>query len=149
MSHTSTIKSVTINSESAIRAAVKELAAAGIRISLLEKATPRAYFANQAGMGLADFVLHIPDARYDVGLYKQADGTFEARTDFHMGSVASVLGAAHTGNGIRSEQAALGKFFQAYNLNRATEQARAMGHEVRRVAGNNGLIKLEVTGNRL
>lgn len=145
MSHTTSIKAVKIQSVTALRAAVAELAQTGTRISLQEGGTPRAYFANQAGMGAADFVIRLDDSKYDIGLYKQQDGSYEARTDFFGNEINKVLGGTPTKPEYR-EQAQMGKLFQMYGIHAATETARRKGHTVRRITGKNGLIQLELTG---
>lgn len=145
MSHTSTISAVKILSVSALRAAVDELNASGVRCSLTEGGKPRAYYDNQQGLGEADFVLQLPGANYDVGLYKSEDGSYEARTDFWGGSVAACLGAAPS-KPENAEQAKLGRLFQLYAIHATTEQAVRKGLTVRRTAGENGKIKLVLTG---
>lgn len=145
MSHTSTVKSIKIQSVTALRAAVAELAQSGVRCSLVENAVPRAFYDNQAGMGKADFVVKLDAAKYDIGLYKTADGSYEARTDFFGGSVAQSLGAPASCPETR-EQAQMGKLFQMYGVHAATEAARKKGHMVRRVNKQDGTIALEVTG---
>lgn len=146
MSHTTSIKAVKIQSVTALRAAVAELAASGMKIALLPNAKPRAYSAGQAGMGQADFVVQIADASYDIGLYKQPDGSYEARTDFWNGSVERVLGARPV-KPENAEQAKMGRLFQMYGVHAASEAARKKGHTVRRITGADGTIKLELTGN--
>lgn len=146
MSHTSSIKAVKITSVTALNAAVAALVSRGIQCSLEENATPRAYFQNQQGMGKADFVVKLPNARYDVGLYKQADGSYEARTDFYGGSVAACLGGKAT-TPERHEQAQLGLLFQEYGAAVTIEAARKKGHMVRRIFDSEKQrITLEVTG---
>jgi len=145
MSHTSSIKSIKIQSVSALRAAVEELAKSGIACTLVENATPRAYFTNQAGMGQADFVIHLASSSYDVGLYKTADGSYEARTDFYGGGVAAALGAKASCPETR-EQAQMGKLFQMYGIHATTEAARRKGHMVRRISKLDGTVALEITG---
>ena len=146
MSHTATVKSIKIQSINALRATIAELAASGIRCSLIENETPRAYYQNQAGMGQANFVIRLDDAPYDIGLYKTADGKgYEARTDFFAGHVERILGAKATTNESR-DQARMGKLFQLYGVHAATEAARMKGHMVRRINGQDGKIKLEITG---
>jgi hypothetical protein len=148
MSHTATVKSIQIQSVSALRAAVEELAQTGVRCSLIENATPRAYFSNQAGMGPAAFVIRLEDSPYDIGLYKTEAGGYEARTDFYRGAVEGVLGArACTPE--TSEQAKMGKLFQMYGVHAATEAARKKGHMVRRIVKEDGRIALEITGANL
>ncbi|MEG1121178.1 MAG: hypothetical protein RSE62_03145 [Citrobacter sp.] len=145
MSHTATIKAIKIMDIAALGAAVTELASMGIKISLVPDSTPRAYSVGQKGMGKADYVISIPDAKYDVGLYKQPDGSYEPRTDFFMGSVAKVLGTSHVVKG-REEQAQLGKLLQFYGLHAASRAATQQGKSVRRVAGKDGAIALEIVG---
>lgn len=146
MSHTTSIKAVKIQSISALRSAVQELNDRhGIKCTLVENAKPRAYFTEQAGMGVAPFVLQLTDCKYDIGFYADPKGGFEARTDFWSGHVEKVLGVeacSTTGK----EQAKLGKMFQAYGIHAAMEQARKQGYSVRRQAGKDGAEQLVVTG---
>ena len=146
MSHTASVKSIQIVSIDALREAVTELVGKGIRISLKEKATPRAYFTNQAGMGQADYVIELADSKYDVGLYKTESGGYEARTDFYMGSVEGVLGCPASSQDT-VDQAKMGKLFSAYATHAAIEQARKKGHMVmRRTDETTGITTLEITG---
>lgn len=149
MSHTSAIKAIKITSITALQAAVSELAtSAGIRCRLTQDATPRAYFSNQAGMGKADYVLTLDDAPYDVGFYRQGDGSYEARTDFWGNHIERILG----GKAVKpenAEQARMGKLFQLYSVHALTEQARRKGHSVRRQVKDDGTISLVVTGANL
>lgn len=147
MSHTSTVSTIKIQSVTALRAAVAELNSQGIACTLVEGATPRAYFSDQPGLGKADFVLALPEARYDVGLYK-VDGGYEARTDFYAGSVAACLGAPARSEETRG-QAQMGKLFQAYGIHAAMEAARKKGHMVRRINKQDGTVALEITGPNL
>lgn len=144
MSHTSTVKSIKIQSVTALRSAIQELAQSGIACSLVENATPRAYFDSQAGMGKADFVIKLDHSKYDIGLYK-TDVGYEARTDFYGNHINAVLGAPASCAETR-EQAQMGKLFQMYGIHAATEAARKKGHMVRRIAKPNGTVALEITG---
>lgn len=148
MSHTTSIKAIKIQSVSALRAAVEELNKTGVKMSLVPNETPRAYFQNQTGLGKADYVIKLDGAKYDIGLYKQPDGSLEARTDFWAGSVESVLGAKPRTQE-NAEQAKMGKLFQMYGVHAATETARRQGHSVRRITKSDGTIALEVTGANL
>lgn len=148
MSHTATINSIKIVSITALQAAVNELAQSGLKCSLVPDSTPRAYFPNQPGMGKADYVLKLNDSPYDIGLYKGADGSYEARTDFHANHINKLLGAPASSPETR-EQAQMGKLFQLYGVHAAAEAARRQGHMVRRVAKEDGRILLEVTGPNL
>jgi hypothetical protein len=144
MSHTSTVKSIKIQSIPALRSAIDELARMGIQCSLVEKATPRAYFPNQEGMGQADYVIRLEQSPYDIGLYKTDTG-YEARTDFFGGSIERALGVKPTSKE-STEQARMGKLFQMYGVHAATEAARMKGHMVQRITKPNGVIALEISG---
>lgn len=96
-------------------------------------------------MGKADFVIKLDNSKYDVGLYRQEDGTYEARTDFWGQHVERVLGAPAS-KPENAVQAKLGKLYQAYGIQAAMSQARSKGLNVRRVAGQNGEEKLVLTG---
>lgn len=145
MSHTTKIAGIAIRSIPALRAAVTYLQGQGVGCSLEEKAKPRAYYSTQEGMEEADFVLTLKGSRYDVGFYKQADGSLEARTDFWGQDVEKVLGVpvqpAYAG-----EQFRMGKLFQAYAMTAAEEQARRQGYMVTRQVQSDGRIKLQING---
>ncbi len=146
MSHTTTIRGIKITDVNALNGAVKELAKGGMKIALLKDAKPRSYSTNQSGMGVADYVIQLGDATYDVGLYKQEDGSYQPRTDFYNGSVARVLGGKASKKG-NEAQAQLGKLFQMYGVVAATNKARLQGYTVRRMVNKeSGQIKLEVMG---
>lgn len=127
-----------------MRAAIEELQSQGVRANLIENATPRAYYNDQAGLGLAPYVIQLPQARYDIGVYQDGDG-YEMRTDFYGGSVAKEVGVVAC-SAATAEQAKLGKIFQYYALNAAEEQARNQGLMTQRVTGNEGAIELVLTG---
>lgn len=145
MSHTSTVRSIKIQSVSALRAAIQELSQTGIRCALVENAIPRAYYGNQSGMGVAQFVIKLEDCPYDLGLYKQADSSYEVRTDFFAGHIERLLGAPAR-SAETTEQAKLGKLFQMYGIHAATEAAKKQGHMVRRVTKADGVVALVVSG---
>lgn len=145
MSHTSTIKSVSIQSISALRAAVAELRSTGMNITLEDGGTPRAYYSNQQGLGPAAHVIKLGDCRYDVGVYPNGQGGYELRTDFWNGDVERILGAQASSPATR-DQAKLGRIFQMYALHAAEEQAAAQGLTTQRAAGANGALELLVSG---
>jgi len=151
MSHTTAIKGIKIQNIAALTAAIAELNGKGVKCSLAENATPRAYFPNQPGLGLADYVVRLDDAAYDVGLYKQEDGSYEARTDFWSSPstgkpVASILGGVAT-KPEYNEQSKMGRLFQAYGIHAAMHEARKQGKSVRRIDNEQtGEVKLVLTG---
>lgn len=148
MSHTSSIRSIKITSITALRSAIEELSLEGIRCSLVEGGTPRAYFTNQAGMGKADYVVSLPTCKFDIGLYKGNDGSYEARTDWFGGDIERLFGApASTPES--SEQARMGKLFQRYAVCAAQEVAKKKGLMTRRVVKEGGAIALVCTGENL
>lgn len=133
MSHTTTIKSVPIKDVQALKAAVKELQDAGVKCELRENCMPRMYSEGQArAVGTCDYVLHLPNSRYDVGFVKQADGSYAPAFDEWSGQVAGTLGAAcplpNTAEG--KAQHAIGKLMQSYGKHAAINQARREGYTV-------------------
>lgn len=144
MSHTATVSAIKIVSIPALRAAVADLAASGVRCELRENHTPRAYYKDQAGLGQADYVLVLHDSKYDVGFYKQADGAYRASTDFFNRQVENVLGAQASAPEL-TEQARMGKLFQNYSVHVTMETAKKQGHMVTRHQRADGTIALTLT----
>lgn len=143
MSHTTTISTLLLSDETAIRAAVAELATKGVKCELLENAIPRGYYDNQ--MSQADMVIKLNDSRYDVGLYKKTDGSFEAQADFWSDDIQRNLGVK-AGTGDNATQAKLGKFFSLYAVHAATRKAVQQGMSVNRLNKADGSIQLQITG---
>lgn len=141
MSHTSEIKAIAIVDIDALRQTIAELNASGVRCSLLQNATPRAYFPGQQGLGLAPYVLKLEDAPYDVGFYDNGQGGYTARTDFWGGHIAGVLGAKALDNEDK-QQAQMGKLFQGYAVNAAVRQATKQGFRVMRNVKADGTVEL-------
>jgi len=133
VSHTTTLKSVSIKDASAIRQAVAKLKASGVNIELRENEKPRMYYSNQHGK--CDFVLKLSNGSYDVGLEKQADGSYAPVFDEWAGHVANSLGSdvnvcpmPNTPEGRAQHQ--IGKFMQAYTECAAVNTAAAQGYIV-------------------
>jgi Protein of unknown function (DUF1257) len=147
MSHTTEINEVVFGDVEALKQSIKALQKQGVKCELKENEVPRAYFANQQGMGKAPIVLKLTDAQYDVGFYHdKAKGGLIARTDFYGGSVQRVLGAQITKKGETQGQAAMGKLFQMYAVTAAKRKAVQQGYSVREQKGTDGSIKLVLTG---
>ena len=88
MSHTTTVKTVPIASENALRSAVANLQAKGVNCELVANKRPRMYYRDQINRHIkqkrpddfefhedveeCDFVLKLPDAYYDVGFLRDA-----------------------------------------------------------------------------
>lgn len=146
MSHTSAVKSIAITNVEALRAAVEELNTMGVKCSLIENATPRAYFKDQQGMGKADYVIQLGgNCRYDIGLYKAAGGGYEVRTDFWGKDVEQVLGAKAS-DPSKAEQAKLGKLFQTYGIHATMMEVRKKGYMATRQKGADGVEQVVVSG---
>lgn len=145
MSHTTAINAIKLTNIAHLQTAVAALQKSGVKCSLIAGATPRAYFSNQQGMGQADYVLKLNDSPYDIGLYKQADGSYEARTDFHAGHIQRILGAPASDPSKR-QQAQLGKLYQEYGIAGAMAAAREKGYDVARKTAQDGTVTLVMTG---
>jgi len=145
MSHTATISGIKITDISVLRKAIEELAASGIKISMEDGGTPRAFYPNQPGLGKADHVVKLVDSRYDIGLYKQDDGSYQPRTDFWGGDVQKILGVKAS-DPAKEDQAKLGRLVQMYGIHAAMDKARKQGYTVRRTMTEDGTAKLLVTG---
>ena len=144
MSHTTTISAIVITDIEALRSAIKELKQNGVDCDLLEKATPRAYYSNQEGMGKADYVVRLNRAKYDVGLYKvkEKEG-YELRTDLFSREVSGQLGVKPS-KGETTEQAAVGKLYNMYAVHAATRTAIQKGYKVTRVNNEDGSVQLRI-----
>lgn len=140
MSHTTEVRSVVFKDIDALKMAVKEMQADGLRCSLLENTKPRAYYQAQSGMGVAPYVLNLHDSRYDVGFYYDDKlQAHVARTDLFGGDVAAQLG----NKGKASTQAgSMGKLYQSYAVNAACRQAAKQGYRVRRHTKEDGTVQL-------
>lgn len=95
MSNNTKVDLVELRDVSAIRAAVTQLQREGVAIELRENTTPRLYSEQkQRECGVCDFVLHLPNSSYDVGLKRKADGKgYEAILDTWRGDVAKQIGS--------------------------------------------------------
>lgn len=148
MSHTTEIADIVFTDIQALTAAVNELASKGVKCALIKGGTPRAFYANQQGMGAADYVLQLQDCPYDVGFYHDAKKKgMVARTDLFAGRVAGVLGSQITGKE-NPAQAAMGKLYQTYAIHAATRKAVQQGMTVQRVNNADGSVRLVVGGIR-
>ena len=146
MSHTTTVDNIVFSDMDALALAVKELTAAGVKCALVKDAKPRAFYANQAGLEVAPYVLQLQDSRFDIGFYPTGRGDgYVARTDLFANSVAGVLGAKAQGKET-AMQAALGKLNQAYAIHAATRAATKKGMQVRRINKEDGTVRLVVSG---
>lgn len=179
VSHSTTIKTVPIKSQSALRAAIAELQSNGVNIELQENCKPRMYYKNQIAKQIVstakegefsfnedpdvcDFVIHLPDSFYDIGLLRQEDGSYTpvfddycggpvsgAPTTAQMKGIKSILGHKWEGKvehwagrkeGNDSQLHSIGKFLQGYTKQTVVEAATLAGHMV------SGFTENEKTG---
>ena len=147
MSHTARIKGIKISSIEALRSTVAELNDQGIKCSIVLNAAPRAFYQSQEGLGTTDYVIQLADSRYDIGLYKQNDGSYEPRCDFWANDISKLLGVLPVDSSpARTEQAKLGKLFQTYAIHAASEQAFNQGYMTERITNEDGTVQLIVSG---
>lgn len=147
MSHTTTIKALAIKDANAIRQAVERMQAAGTAIELVENGRPRMYYERQAVP--CDFVLKL-GGQYDVGLQKQADGTYQIIMDEWGNHVSNVIGAACPLPQTSEERAlwAIGQFAQQYGRCAAVNAAVAQGYMVQSdYVDADGNVQLEIVVN--
>lgn len=147
MSHTTTIDGINITDANAIRAAVANLAAKGVNISLVENATPRMYYDHQArDVGTCEFVLKLPDAKYDVGLKQQPDGSYQPVFDEWANSVGGQIGGQCALPQTPEERSlwAIGAFSQEYNKEVVRQQAAAQGMSVSETVDDKGNVHMEL-----
>lgn len=133
MSHVTKLQGVVIADIGAVRAAVSELNAAGINVSIVENAKPRVHGYDR--VETCDFVLKL-DGAYDVGLKRNADGAYEPVLDVYQGHVGKYLGAtcpvpgtaAYAGQEYTQHQ--IGRFLQGYAKHAAMNAAMSAGHVI-------------------
>lgn len=94
----------------------------------------------ESDLGRCDHAIGIPGTTWEIGLRRNAQtGNYSLCYDF-FGSQGQPLQAAIGEKGQ--------KFMQLYGVHKATLEARKRGYIVTRQSGQNGAIKLVVTGLR-
>lgn len=153
MSHTATIDTIKIVDINALRKACDELRRThGVDLTVKDNHKPRAWYEDQEGMSEpANVCIVLNDSKYDVGIYKKADGTYEARCDFYSGDIERALGADVKGMGSLSKeqrtQAKLGKLYQLYAVNAAENAIVREGGHCTRTVTSDGSIQLQMVVN--
>ena len=130
MSHTTTIKSLKFTDPAAMRAAVQELQANGVRCELVENQRPRMYYRGQHAA--CPYVLKLHDCIYDVGFDRQKDGSFVPAFDEYQGHIGQQIGATCPMPSSQEGRAqhAIGRFSQLYAKHAAINAATAQGYMV-------------------
>lgn len=147
MSHTTTLKTVSIRDLAALRAAVEELNAAGVSCDLVERAVPRMFYASQHGE--CDYVLKLHKCRFDVGFDKQADGSYVPVYDEWGNNVGTQIGATCNIAKTPEEKATqqIGRLMQGYAKHAAVNAAVSQGYFVEStVTDEKGTVHLVLGG---
>ena len=127
MSKTTTINKVPIKDIAALYAAATDLQAAGVNCILVANTGCRLWYKEQQ----CDYVLKLPDCQFDLGIVKNADGTYSTVTDLHGGLVSKHLGQVSPPScGCTPEELAIGKFMQEYGKHAAINAAMENGYQV-------------------
>ena len=165
MSHNVQISGVKINDLDALETAMAELRREGINVSLErgEPGTRVVRFRTYSGFGnnpMADHVIRLPGASYDIGLLKQPSGHYEPVYDNALGlSVACPIACEYKpGNQLNyraitdrteldlaSRGIGIGKLMQRYTAVVAERDARLRGYVARRVTSNDGALQVVIT----
>jgi hypothetical protein len=133
MSHTTKIDGVSINNPAIIRKAVENLQKRGVNVRLKQNQQPRMYYAHQAAeVGPCDYLLELPGSRYDVGLKKAQDGSYDVLFDEWGNDVSRQIGAQCPMPGTEKERSlwAVGQFMQEYAKEAAINTAQNQGYMV-------------------
>jgi hypothetical protein len=129
MSHTTAIKTVAITDIQALKQAVAKMKASGVNCELVEKQKPRMYYSNQHGV--CDYVLKLPNCKYDVGFDKQEDGSYAPVFDEWAGEVKGQIGCnCPTENSADKAATHIGALMQGYAVEAATNSAINQGYYV-------------------
>jgi hypothetical protein len=131
LSHTTSINSVPMKDISALRAAVERLKGRGVHCELVENAKPRMYFRHQEVD--CDFVLRLPNSKYDVGFEKNSDGAYVPIFDEWAGEVGNELAVKACPMPNSAEEKAMhaiGSLSQEYARCSAVNAAAAQGYFV-------------------
>ena len=142
MSHNVLIQNVKITSLDALRRAITELNAEGVRVSLLKQDTFRTYPGQS---NRCDYCLSTPDIRFDVGLRLQPDGSYVPICDASMMPKNGEGISCQIGPGAGRDawdRAAIGKLMQRYSVCVAEDTLQSQGHLTNREVTDEGDILL-------
>lgn len=159
MSHNVEIKGVKITDISVVERALAELNRENgthFYVDKSEKATMRGW---RGARNRADVVICNPDGQYDIGLNKQADGSYNMIAenlgghDFgeHLGTEEGAMTIEGKVCDVRdkwgnlSAQGMTGRLVQMINVVTAEDAAASQGYMVERTKGEDGIIELVAT----
>ena len=129
MSHTTRIQTVPIKDIIALRMAAQRMKANGINCELAEHARPRMYFREQEVE--CDYVLRLPDGKYDVGFERQKDGSYAPIFDEYadeVGRLLAVQACPFKGSSEERAMHAIGALSREYARCAAVNAASASGY---------------------
>lgn len=145
MSHTTTVKGVSIVDPKAIKRAVKRLQKQGVAIQLVENATPRMYYRSQEKeVGTCEYVLKLERSRYDVGLkLDRKTKSYEVILDLWAGSIKGQLGAKGVVPSDAAEaEVAISQFRQAYGFAVVASDLEMQGYTVTEKMAEDGSLTI-------
>ena len=158
MSHTTKLNTIPITDIHALEAAIKELAAQGVDISLKRNAEPRMYYpeqitkqvASQKNHGLqlhenpeeCDYVVSLPMCPYDIGLIKkQGSNEYELLYDKWAGHIRKQVGHKD----VKSDVGNVSRLVQGYAKHAAIRTATMQGHKVQSATvDSDGKVQIHV-----
>lgn len=130
MSHTTTLKSVSISDTVALQEAVDFLKARGLDAELVQNVKPRMYYDNQ--YGVCDYVLRLKNSPYDIGFSKQEDGTYAPVFDSWGQHLQKQIGNPSSckipTTAEEREAAAVASLLNAYGVHAAKRQLESEGY---------------------
>lgn len=137
MSHNILIKNVKITSIEALQAAVDELRREGKNITLnRDRKTFRTYPGQP---DKCDMCIELPNARFDVGLVKQPDGTYLTVYDPYLAIGGTEISCSLDPRE-RDERHGIAMLTQRYSVIVSERELALQGHMCRREKGENGEI---------
>lgn len=142
MSHNVSIAGVKITDLNALQAAISELQQEGSRITFEPEGKAFRTWPGQPNS--CDAVIRLPAERFDVGLRKQADGSYVPIFDHMLNNNQSISCEVPTRENRMDGRFALGRLLQRYAVCVAEQQAAAEGHMVSRNKDDAGNIVLTV-----
>lgn len=129
MSHTTKLTGIKIVDIEALKDAIAHLKNEGVNISLKENTKPRMYYRSQEYV--VDYVISIPDSAYDIGLEKQADGSYAPIYDAFNGEVRNQVGAPYhvVGETVEEQKTLdMSKIVDLYGVYAAKNQLESEGY---------------------
>jgi len=151
MSHNITVSDIKITDLDALESAVNELKAEGANISMSRNAKYRGYNTSQS-RDTMPVVINLPDAPWDLGFDKDAEGNYVPVFDPYKGHIRNAVGfqpneVDGTACDINSPAVHIGKLIQRYAACKIEREAAVQGRSVQRAGvDEHNNIRLVVGG---